>query len=124
MKRPADKYCPIFGDTDGTTFANPIDFGAGLKLPVASKTAAYTVTDSDFCVLCNATGAAFTVTLPTAAGRTGRVYAFVKIDSTTNAVTIGGYGSETINGSANTSLSSQWAKTVIISDGSNWVKLV
>jgi len=95
-----------------------------LVIPVATKTAAYTATKSDGLILCDATAAAFTVTLPSAANIEGKALELVKIDSGANAVTVDGNGSETISGSANVSLASQWDVTVVRSDGTNWIKLV
>ena len=69
---------------------------------------------------CNAGFGAFTVTLPTAVGITGRVYVVKKIDSSGNAVTVDADGSETIDGAASYSLAVQWATVTVISNGTNW----
>jgi hypothetical protein len=86
---------------------------------VASTTTAYTATGSDSLILGNATSAAFTVTLPNASGRTGRLYTVKKTDSSANAVTVA-TGGGTIDGASTQSLASQWAKLTVISDGTNW----
>ena len=88
---------------------------------VVTKTAAYTITTDNRVILCDATSAAFTVTLPTAVGIEGREFTIVKTDSSVNAVTVDGNGSETINGATTKALSSQWDKVTVVSDGSNWV---
>lgn len=89
---------------------------------VSVQTADYTVTASDSVVTGDATAAAFTITLPTAAGITGREYTFKKIDSSANAVTIAGYGgTETIDGATTYALSVQWQYVSIVSDGTNWL---
>ncbi len=87
---------------------------------VISKTGAYTIVDSDRVVVCDASGGAFTITLPAASGRTGRIYHIKKTDSSGNAVTIDGNASETIDGSTTVAISTQFDSLMIISDGSNW----
>jgi hypothetical protein len=69
----------------------------------------------------DASGAARTITLPTAAGINGRTYLIRKLDSSANTVTIDGYSAETINGAATKVLSTQYATAEIISDGANWI---
>lgn len=113
-----------YDNTEGISYV--ADDGAwipvsGLTPNVATKTSAYTVTATDGLVKCDATSAAFTVTLPTAVGMAGKIYIIKKIDASANAVTIDGDGSETIDGSATVSLSAQWNKYVLMSDGSNWM---
>jgi hypothetical protein len=115
-----------YDSVDGLTYV--ADNGAwvpisGLTPNVSSKTSAYTVTATDGLVKCDATSAAFTVTLPTAVGITGKIYIIKKVDASANAITIDGDGSETIDGSATVSLSAQWNKYVLMSDGSNWMVL-
>jgi hypothetical protein len=88
---------------------------------VANKTAAYTVTATDSVVTGDATSAAFTVTLPTAVGITGRHYTIKKIDSSANAVTVGTTSSQTIDGAATYALSTRWQFVTVVSDGANWI---
>lgn len=98
----------------------------GQLLDVLSKTANYTVLvgdGEDVLVLCDATAAAFTVTLYTAVGNTGRKVKIVKIDSSVNAVTSDPNGSQTINGVTTVELHDQWESISLVSDGSNWVSL-
>lgn len=91
------------------------------KEAVVSKTAAYTATDADDVILCDASSAAFTITLPTAVGISGKYFFIKKTDSDyTKAVTIDGNGSETIDGSTTTTLNTQGETLKIVSDGSNW----
>jgi hypothetical protein len=87
---------------------------------VQSVTDDYTATNRDKLVLADATSAALTVTLYSAVGNKGRTIAVKKTDSSANAVTVDGAGSETIDGSATASLSSQWSAKTLQSDGSNW----
>ncbi|OIO40628.1 hypothetical protein AUJ10_02640, partial [Candidatus Pacearchaeota archaeon CG1_02_31_27] len=88
---------------------------------LANKTGAYTVTISDSVITGDATTAAFSITLPTAVGITGRQYTFKKIDTSANAVTIDGAETETIDGAATYDLSAQWKYVTIVSDGTNWL---
>ncbi len=87
---------------------------------VLTKTATYTVLPTDEIFLCNATSGAVTLNLPSAALLSGKEYEIKKIDSSGNTVIIEGYGSETIDGATNKTLSSQYASVKIVSDGSNW----
>ena len=87
---------------------------------VQSVTDDYTATNRDALILCDATSAAFTVTLYSAVGNKGRKIAVKKTDSSANAITVDGNGSETIDGSTTVSLSSQYAVKHLQSDGENW----
>ncbi len=80
----------------------------------------YTATSTDHIILADASTSAFTVTLPTAVGITGREYIVKKIDSTTNIVTIATTGSETIDGDASFDLELKDESVNIFSNGSNW----
>lgn len=64
---------------------------------------------------------AFTITLPTAASISGRIYTIKKIDSSGNAVTIGTTSSQTIDGSTTYALSSQYKYVTVVSNGTNWL---
>jgi hypothetical protein len=79
------------------------------------------LTATDSIVRADATSAAFTLTLPTAAGCAGREYRIKKIDSSAHIVTVATNSSQTIDGSSTQSLSSQYASLVVVSDGSNWM---
>jgi hypothetical protein len=111
------------GDRVGLGTLTPTSFleiAGSLGLPVVSKTSAYTATISDHTILCDATSAAFTISLPTAAGITGRRYTIKKTDASANAITVDPAGSETIDGAATKSLSAQWDWLTVQSDGTNW----
>ena len=60
---------------------------------VQSVTDDYTATNRDALILCDATSAAFTVTLYSAVGNKGRKIAVKKTDSSANAITVDGNGS-------------------------------
>ena len=72
-------------------------------------------------VLCDATAQAQTVTLMAAKSLVGRVITIKKIDSTTNTVTIDGYGTDLIDGETTQVIVTQWTSLRLQSDGNNWV---
>lgn len=86
---------------------------------VKTVTAAYTLTFEDFAIHADATGGAFTVTLLPAADARGRDYTIKKIDATAN-VTVAADGSETIDGAASVTLSTQWQAVTVRSNGTAW----
>jgi hypothetical protein len=92
----------------------------GVKTAIATKTAAYTALATDSTLLCDATTAAFTVTLPAAASNSGLTYIIKKIDASVNAVTVDANLAETIDGALTKVLSAQYAFVVIQSNGTNW----
>ena len=91
-------------------------FGASLTA-ISSNT---TLDTTHHVVTCDASGGAFTVTLPASSGITGRVYHIKKTDSSGNAVTVDGNAAETIDGAATAALSAQYESIQISCDGSNW----
>ena len=70
--------------------------------------------------LCDASGGAFQLNADSSSVNLGREYTIIKTDSSANAVTVSGFGFQTINGAANVVLSNQYDKVTIVSDGSNW----
>lgn len=89
-----------------------------------TKATTYTATEADSNkeIICDATSAAFTVNLPAAASVwSGFTLYLKKIDSTTNAITIDGNASETIDGSTTYALAAQYDAVMLVCDGSNWV---
>lgn len=98
---------------DAASTASP-SFTGGLVLGVPVLiSGASTLTSSQFTILCDATMAGFSVTLPAVASNDGRVYCIKKIDATGNSVTIDGNASETIDGSATQTLDAQWESVII-----------
>ncbi|GEM_PF-3458449 len=88
---------------------------------VNAKTAAYTITVSDSVITGDATDGAFTITLPTAVGITGRAYTIKKNDASVNAVTVDGNATETIDGAPTKTLFYQYDYVTLVSDGTNWM---
>jgi hypothetical protein len=115
---------PTYAKTDDISFLEwfrQITKFANSLYTVKSASSTYTVdvdssqikTNVSY-VRADASGGAFTVTLPVAADNLGRKILIKKIDSSANAVTISGTGSDTIEGSATKSLSSQWSSLYLI----------
>lgn len=71
-------------------------------------------------VLCDAALGAITVTLPPAGDLSGQFYDIKKVDSSANAVTIDGDGSETIDGATTRVLASQYESLTVVSDSTEW----
>lgn len=92
------------------------------RIETTTKTSDTVVTSSDGVILADPSGGAFTVTLPTASGFAGRTHTVV-MSGGGPTVTIAGNGSETIDGAANTTLSSTGTSLTVISDGSGWHSL-
>lgn len=86
---------------------------------VRTKTTTYTALASDV-LLCDATGGAFTVTLPAAATVSGQSISVKKTDVSANAVTVDGNGAETIDGATTLSLATQYTAVTLWSDGTSW----
>lgn len=101
-----------------------IDQRLAERAAVTEVDADYGMNEADRYILADATGAALTVTLPSAIGLKGQgAYTVKRINSGGNAVTVEGSGSETIDGAANVSLSSQWDRVSVISDNENWLRV-
>lgn len=87
---------------------------------VVSKSADYSIDESDDVVLCDATGGAFDVTLPDAADFNGRRFTIKRLNSGSNSVTVAAASGQTIDGASTSVLGTQYLAITVISDGSNW----
>ena len=83
-----------------------------------AKTALYTATNDDRVIDC--TTGTYTITLPTAASQTGRI--FVIRNSGTGTITIGRTGAETIAGGTSQTLAG-YGHLEVMSNGTNWLVL-
>lgn len=92
----------------------------GFVVNATTKTAGYTIKTSDYVILCDATSAGFTLTLPDATANFGQVYVIKKTDSSGNAVTISTILSQKIDGASSASIATQNEAVMIMSDGTNW----
>ena len=81
----------------------------------------YTVELGDYCLLCDCTGGAIQIDLPTAIGNT-RELQVKKIDASANAVTIDAFGTETIERAlTNDDLDVQGETYTIRADSANYL---
>ena len=91
-----------------------------LALPLVSKTSNYTLVSTDFGVNC--TSGTFTVTLPSAASSTGKIY-MVK-NSGTGVITLATSSGDQIDGYASGSITLiQYDAMLLQSSGTTWVIL-
>ncbi len=137
---PADTFLDLFadgavriGDSSGGAPTNYANFNStgnlsfvgsagitGLKIGTTNKTTGYTATLTDDFISADASGGAFTITLPAVATATGKVYYIKKIDATGNPITIDGNGAETIDGAATAIINAQYESITLICNGSTW----
>jgi hypothetical protein len=110
----------IDGDciTDATLPRAKLETSA-FNLTVTAVSATYSILTTDEVILATA-GSAFTATLPTASGVTGKTYTIKKVDSSANAVTVEGLSTETIDGALFKTLSTVNESIRVVSDGTNW----
>jgi hypothetical protein len=106
--------------TDGSGALDWVSIGSG-DLAVVSKTTTYTATTSDQLILVSTSGGAWTLTLYTAVGNTGKRITIKKTTSDFSALTIDGNGAETVEGAATRKIAMQNDWITLVSDGSNWV---
>lgn len=103
----------------GTSAPNStIQVAGSFATTLANKSSDYTLTVQDHIITCSA---GLTITLPTAAGITGREYSVKRTYSGGADVTIGTTAGQTIDGSTTYALGAQWKYATFVSDGSNWL---
>jgi hypothetical protein len=103
------------------SFSAMQSFTKAINFAYTSVTTNITLDTTHNVVSVDASGGARTITLPTAVDIGGRQYTIRKLDSSGNAVTIDGNGSETINGATTKVLAAQYDVATIISNNANWV---
>lgn len=86
-----------------------------------TKTAAYTLTGTDYTVFCDTDTAdvGFTITLPATGSHSGRIYCIKNTGTSGYNVTVDGDGAETIDGDLTVTLADKESIT-IQSDGTEW----
>ena len=92
----------------------------GFVRAVKTVTSAYTLTDNDGLIKADASGGAFTLTLPSAAARASRAFHVKRLNAGANAVTVGTTGGQTIDGAATKVIANQNDSYTFVSDGSNY----
>jgi hypothetical protein len=98
--------------------------GGATRGAYRSVSATGNVQSGDYLLLCDSTAGAVTITLPSAALVPGRIYVFKRINAGANNVVVDGYASETIDGAASYTLSSQWAGVTVMSNGTAWFIII
>jgi hypothetical protein len=95
------------------------------KKQYESVSTTHTIAKEKEATLCNASGGAFTVTLPPAADMPGQVLFIKKVlaDTTFNAVTIDGNASEQIDGASSITLNTRGEWVKILSLSTSWTVL-
>ena len=73
-------------------------------------------------VLADPTSGTITLTLPPVEAAINRAFYAMKTDSGSNEVILDGNEAETINGAATVSLTSQYDKAMVVSDGTEWFR--
>jgi len=102
------------GQTTGLIWATPTD----PALNITAQTSTYSAAIGDYVL---ASGSAFTVTLPTAVGVSGKAIRIKKTDSSlSNIITIATTSAQTIDGFSTRKLATQNESITLYSDGANW----
>lgn len=109
----------VYSNGTVTAAGNLIMYGGEL-LHMTYPTTTWAVATNENIMLCDATAAGFTATLPTAVGREGQTYTFKKIDSSANVVTIATTSAQTIDGVTTQALSTQYESITVVSNNANW----
>lgn len=120
---PTDYLRSVFAEMMRELEVEHAKLAEGLLYPVRSLSATTTAVPGDGLLVCNATGAAFTVFLPQAARCKEKALLLKKTDASANAVLIDANASETIDGSITVSLASQWDGVLLVSDGTQWLRM-
>lgn len=110
-------HVPAFGQV-----ANITPGRQGIAYAASSKTVTttYTATKEDHTLLASASSAAFTISLPPVSTKAYPYLIIKKTDSSTNAVTVDAYGSQTIDGATTVTLAVQYATVVLHADATEW----
>jgi hypothetical protein len=116
----------VYADGDvaigtSTVPTSKLTVNGSLSMPIRTITVNTTLTPDDYAILVNAN--ALTITLPSVATSTGRIYVIKRI-AANGTCTIDPNGAELIDGAAtNTYLSTRWGSLIIQCDGAAWYVL-
>lgn len=130
IQSPADGKIKISADgtgSDDITLSGTVTLGdllttKGIATAHTSKSADYTTTGNDVIVGVDSSGGAVTITLASATVTAGRMV-IIKDEggqAGTNNITIATEGSETIDGAASKTISTNYGVLRLYSDGTNW----
>ena len=115
----------VHAASNGILFVRPTyseNTGAVFNSPPVTKTANFTVADSESWLINNKSGSTCTVTLPSASANVGRVLYFINhqaqqlVSASSNVVPLGGGAAQTV---ILLNVAGNWA--TLVSDGTNWV---
>lgn len=93
------------------------------RVGYVTVTTSYDVPAGVFLVLCDCSGGNITVTLPSTITNEGRQICVKKIDSSGNTVTIDSFSGENIEGASTSTLTTQWATKLFMSNGQAWYRI-
>lgn len=100
------------------TAINELSRRLGTFGSTASHSSNFTVTDTDYLLMVDASGGGVTVYLP--ASQVGRQMVVKKVDASSNNVTIDASGSDTIDGAGSKAISTQWQSYTIMGVAGGW----
>ncbi len=104
-----------FGLTNAT-----LTGGGGIEVVVVTKTADFLLGTGTDIVLVDASVGDLTISLPTAANASGKLYSVKKIDASANTVTVDPDGSECIDNELSILLCNEGDSIRFVSNGSQW----
>lgn len=87
--------------------------------PIITQSSTYAVLPTDYMVKGDTTSTAFTVTLPTAVGVSGKAYIVKNVGA--KVLTIATTSAQTIDGTTTYGLKIQYTSVTVASDGANWL---
>lgn len=94
---------------DSSGYAPPtLHGGEAHKGNVVTKIGIYEASLSDDTILCDATGGPFSISLPAASSRIGKIYNIKKIDNSSNTIIISPPGNDTIETLSSLTINNQW----------------
>jgi hypothetical protein len=102
-----------------TLYATTVRNSGAAYRAITSKSAGFTVDDTEEFITVDSTSADVTVALPAAAVSTGKKITIKKLVAAHNVI-IDGNASETIDGATTLTLSSQYAVKTLVCDGTQW----
>jgi hypothetical protein len=91
--------------------------------PIVNKATTYLITTNDYTIICDTTSGSFAVTLPAASALSGKVFNIKKVSADGNTLTITPDGSDTIDGAASKTTTTQYTTFQIQSNGASawWI---
>lgn len=101
--------------------SGPVRFQGSIGLNPSTKFGAYTLTDMDSIIIADTSGGGFPLTLPAAAGATGRMY-YISKPFAANTLTINVSGGGTIDGLASVAIT-QTSAFQFFSTGVEWKRI-